>query len=807
MKPNSEPLTLAPEPQRLAEALPDLTSTQHLPGLDGLVDVFRDRWGIPHVRAGSTADLFFAQGFVTAQDRLWHMDADRHQALGRWAEWIGPPGVAKDCLLRAAGMGRTAKLDYEVASPEARAMVDSYTAGVNAFIDSTKALPIEYRLLGETPERWEGWHCLAVYKIRNSLLGTFEPKLLRTRLAATIGPEATARMVRGYPQGHLLTVPPGGLYDGAALDGTQALRLSAAALQEVGGDPDLLIPGVGYDIDGGSNGWSVGGSRTASGEPMIGGDSHRGLDVPNVYYQVHLSCPDFTVIGHSVPGVPGALHFCHNEHVAWGMTHGMADTQDLYIERFRQGPGESGGREYAFGDEWLPATVAVERLHVRGADMVDLQVTRTHHGPVIAGDPAAGWGVSICDPGLIEGTPWVDAVLCAMQARSVAELHTAFSTWTDRINNYAVADTNGHFGYLHEGRIPVRAETNGWAAVPGWTGAHEWDRGMIPHDELPVSVDPDSGWAVTCNQRVTGAEYPYYVGLYMAPEHRARRVMDRLLDLPPGSAGIDDMAGIHADCRSLPASALVARLLAALQTETLSGPLQVAADALRTWDGSMDHRAAAPAIYQVTRRSLIRRLVEHAFGEAVELVWANVPGADTMVRQVTQELDLAMVGQARGDDVLPPDQTWESLLRDAFAAGIAELSRQLGGDPLTWRWGMLHRTRPQHPLGETFPEWAELLHPPGFAVHGDADTPLAGSFTLSSFTVTGLSVNRYLFDPADWHTARWIVPGGASGHPGSPHYADQAPLHANVEYIPALWDFARIEAEAESVQRLQPGTA
>ncbi len=366
-------MNLSPDPETLRQSLPDVTSTQRLSGLATGVDVFRDPWGIPHIRADSAADLFYAQGFVTAQDRLWHMDADRHQALGRWAEWVGPSGVGKDCLLRAAGMGHTAKLDYEVSSAAARAMIDAYTAGVNAFIESASVVAIEYRLLDEQPEPWESWHCLAVYKIRNSLLGTFEPKLLRTRLAATIGPEATANMVRGYPQGHLVTVPPGNLYDGDDLDGTEALRLSAAALAEAGGDPDLLIPGVGYDVDGGSNGWSVGGTRTASGGPMIGGDSHRALDVPNVYYQIHLSCPEFTVIGHSVPGVPGAMHFCHNEHVAWGMTYGMADTQDLYIERFREAA--AGTRQYLHRDLWLAAVVRDEHLQVRGADSIDLQIT------------------------------------------------------------------------------------------------------------------------------------------------------------------------------------------------------------------------------------------------------------------------------------------------------------------------------------------------------------------------------------------------------------------------------------------------
>ena len=797
-------MSLSPDPTLLRQSLPDVASTQRLTGLQNPVDIFRDNWGIPHIRAGSAVDLFFAQGFATAQDRLWHMDADRHKALGRWAEWVGVPGVASDCLLRAAGMGRTAKWDYEVSSDAACEMIDAYTAGVNAFITTTTSLPIEYRLLDESPEPWENWHCLAVYKMRNSLLGTFEPKLLRTRLAATIGPEATARLVRGYPRGHLLTVPPGELYEGDALDGTAALQRSADALSEAGGDPELLLPGVGYDMDGGSNGWSVGGARTASGQPLIGGDSHRGLDVPNVYYQVHLNCPDFNVIGHSVPGVPGALHFCHNEHVAWGMTHGMADTQDLYIERFRDRADAIGTREYLYCDQWRAAVVHDEQLQVRGSDPVDLQVTITHHGPAIAGDPAAGWGVTICDPGLIEGTPWADSVLAAMQADSVEQLHSAFAEWTDRINNYAVADSSGHFGYLHEGRIPVRGEANGWAALPGWTGEFEWDEGTIPHSELPTSIDPATGWTVTCNQRVTGADYPYYVGLYMAPEYRARRLMDRLLELEPGTATIDDMAALHAERLSLPALTLVSRLLTALDNEALAEPLATAASTLRDWDGRMDREATAPAIYQMTRRSLSRRLLQHTFGDAVELVWSNTPGADTMARQVAQEMNLAMAGDPQGDAILPPGETWETLLIQAFTAGVAELAAQLGDDPNAWTWGRLHRTRPRHPLAEPFPDWEQLLNPPGYAVHGDADTPLAGSFTIGSFTVTGLSVNRYLFDPTDWNTARWIVPGGASGHPGSPHYADQASLHADVGYIPALWDFSRIEREAETVQRLEP---
>ncbi len=281
----------------LQAALPDLESTQYCAGLEKTVTIHRDPWGIPHIQAESEADLFFAQGFATAQDRLWQMDFDRHQALGRWAEWAGPAGLGRDRLLRAAGMGRTAKLDYEASSPQARAMFDAYAAGVNAFLATTTALPVEYQLLGQQPEPWESWHCLAVYKMRNSLLGTFESKLWRTRLAQAVGPEQSghsivaanlARLIKGYPQGHLLTVPPGTEYQGEPLDGLAALC---------------------RETDPGSNAWSIAGAYTDSGLPLVAGDSHRALDTPSVYYQVHLACPDFAVSGYSVPGSPAPCTF------------------------------------------------------------------------------------------------------------------------------------------------------------------------------------------------------------------------------------------------------------------------------------------------------------------------------------------------------------------------------------------------------------------------------------------------------------------------------------------------------------------
>ena len=273
----------------LQAALPDLTSTIHAPGLVEAVEVVRDGWGIPHIRAACTHDAFFAQGFATAQDRLWHMDYDRHRALGRWAEFAGESGLAEDRLMRRFDVERAAKADLDASSDAARAMLTAYAAGVNAFLATTRTLPIEYRLLGAEPEAWQPWHCLAVYKVRNMLMGTFEAKFSRVRMALAIGAERAAPLFRGYPDDSLVSVPPGASYGG---DELQCLDALAASLSELGWMDETA---------GGSNAWVIGGARTATGLPLVAGDSHRALDTPNVYYQTHITCPEFRCSGYALP--------------------------------------------------------------------------------------------------------------------------------------------------------------------------------------------------------------------------------------------------------------------------------------------------------------------------------------------------------------------------------------------------------------------------------------------------------------------------------------------------------------------------
>ena len=772
----------------LAACLPDLASTIRTPGLDAPVEILRDGWGIPHIRAATVHDAFFAQGFATAQDRLWHMDYDRHRALGRWSELVGASGLAEDRIMRTFGVERAAKADLAVSSADARAMLEAYAAGINAFIATTAALPIEYRLVEARPEPWAAWHCLAVYKVRNMLMGTFEMKLWRARLALALGPEKAAPLFRGYPDDALVSVPPGETFGGLELDGLDDL---AAAVAEI----NWLDEG-----DSGSNAWVISGERTASGLPLVAGDSHRALDTPNVYYQTHLSCPAFRCTGYALPGVPGLPHFSHNEYVAWGMTHGFGDYQDLYIERFRT---TDGRLEYAYRDEWLAAETTNEGLAVRGGATESLAVVRTRHGPIIAGDPHRGRGLAFSHTGTNDGTAWPNTLYELLVAKNADQAENALREWTEPVNNFVYADVHGAFGYRYRGRIPVRAMANAWAPVPGWTGEHEW-QGRIPFEEMPHARNPEAGFVVTCNNAPTTADYPHYINTFFAPDWRARRITARIAEIPKGTAAPADVAAIHADRLSIPAGILRERVRTLRPTDADAAK---ACDMLLAWDGAMHRSSSAAAIYSATRTRLFTDVVNAALGPMAQHALAPSGRIGRGAGGHAGTLFAAAIrALADPDHPGPGDgRTWPELIESALQHAMAELRSQLGADAQSWTWGAVHGTRPRHPLSRAFPDCAALLDPPRVATHGDGDTPLAGAYSIADrFTATVMSVNRYIHDPSDWSNSRWIVPLGASGHPGSPHYADQTRRWADVETIPQLWEWTEIENAAETRQTLAP---
>ena len=775
----------------LRAAILPLDGEISLSGLHAAVQVWRDEWGIPHIRATDEHDAWFAQGFVTAQDRLWAMEYDRRRAVGRWAEAVGPSAVGQDMQIRRHRLEDAARADCAAAGARSRAMLESYADGVNAFIESDAPLPVEYGITGIAPEPWEPWHSLAIYKVRHVFMGVFESKAWRARLVLELGPERAAQLFPSYPPGQPVIIPTGAAYSGSADVGYQQLLDGAANLNVIG------------EMDSGSNSWVISGERTATGKPILAGDSHRGLDVPSVYYQNHLACDRFDVVGNSFAGVPGFPHFGHNRWVAWCVTHTSADYQDLYIERFN----DADASLYQRQGDWYNADVRDEVIRVRDGDDVHLRTWATHHGPVVGGDPLSGYGLALrytATPIFYknQGDPWTNILPAMLEAGSVTELADAMEGWVDPVNNFVMADVHGNIGYQCRGEIPRRPDdAPAPLPVPGWDGNHEW-QGSIPFADLPRNINPPEGYIVTANNRPVLEDYPYYISMDFAPGYRAMRVADRILNMPNPSAS--EMGRIHSERVSLPARAYVA----ALQSCPPPADPAVAAalDRLQSWSGSMDRDAIEPTIYSAMRDVLQWRLLKHNIGEDLAaLAWHPVDrGRGGFVNRFRILMNDAITD---GDtSLLPSGENWPAALTAALGEAIHILTQRLGADMGTWRWDRVHRARPQHPVAMATPSLGALLNPPEILTGGDGDTPWAGSYSPADFaTVGGLSVFRYAYDLGDWERSLWAVPLGASGHPGSEHYADQSAIWGPVRMVPMQYDWESIKSTAPTTQTLMPG--
>jgi penicillin amidase len=344
----------------------------------------------------------------------------------------------------------------------------------------------------------------------------------------------------------------------------------------------------------------------------------------------------------------------------------------------------------------------------------------------------------------------------------------------------------------------MRSMANAWLPVPGWTGAHEW-QGTIPFEDLARMRNPDTGFIVTANNRVAGTDFPYYIALNFVPEYRARRIHEHLAALV--GATPDHMRAVHADRISLPGQVLT-KLISDL--ESPNGACLEAKEILGSWDGAMEKDAVAPTIYSAFRIKLLRKIISHLLGPLTgEMFVATGRGAPRHLNDLASWL--ATMSKENDRTFLPPGTDWKTIAGEALVEGVDYLKQRLGGDMSAWQWGKVHHTQPKHPLSDVYPEVADLLDPRSVPMGGDGDTPQAAGYSPGNpFTVTLSSVVRYVFDLSDWDRSGWAVPLGVSGHPGSSHYTDQVAVWSDVNLIPMLYGWDRIQSEAESIQRVEP---
>ncbi|WP_030511930.1 penicillin acylase family protein [Microbispora rosea] len=729
--------------------------------------LYRDAWGIPHLRAGDPYELAFAQGRVTALDRAWQIEVERRRATGTSAAVLGPDAVAWDRFARQARLADTAERCLHALDDDTARWVSAYVDGVNAGLpQGVRAGGLSAGGLsagglsagglsagGLAPGRWEPWTPMAIWLSHHILFAHFPAKLWREAVAERLGPDAVALF---------------------AADG----------------------PGTG-----GSNGWLVPGDRTATGAALIAGDPHRFIEDPGFYQQIRLACPEFDVVGLAVPGVPGIAHFGHAGSVAWAITNAMADYQDLYRERLRRG---DGGVEALGPDGWRPCTAHVEVVEVAGEAPVEIEVVETARGPVVMADARVAWetghgrvweAMSLRYPPRVRRDLGFAALPALLRATTVADVDRALDRWAEPVNVVFAADSAG--GLLHRvaGVVPARHPDNALRAVPAWEPGHEWRDRQAPMPRRTVR-----GITVMANERGIAAP----LGVEFAPPHRADRIR-RLLDgTPRWSAG--DMAAVHTDTL-LPGAGPLLDLLDGL--DGLSPEAVRLRGRLSAWDRRMDAGSTGAAAYAVVRAEVVRRLAAHP-------ALASLAGLDAGAPEVFRPW-LALTPRVA--------YALESLLTTGALPGLdraalAELARAAledvaaTGEPAGVRWGDLHRLAPWRALPSPAVSSPAIPSPvdnagsvdgPG-SVDGvapmEAGLPGDHDCVLSTSSVPGVTHHcargpaaRYVWDLARRDGSLWIVPFGASGVPGDPHWRDQHPLWLRGALVPVITDWDLLTEE------------
>jgi penicillin amidase len=740
-------------------------------GVGSVAEIWRDQWGIPHIRAATDHDAFAALGYAHAEDRLWQMDMMRRKAVGRWAEWGGPDGIASDRLARTMGCERAAKRDYHAIGAEARAMLDSYAVGVNGFIVKG-SWPLEYELLAATPEAWEPWHSIAVMRQIGFLMGSVWMKMLRAAAVPVVGAESAGklRFDEGSPERVCMQ------WD----TGTFRAEMSAEVLR--GAITDMLCVGAPDLSGGGSNSWAVSGRLTDTGRPILMGDPHRELDVPAMYSQAHIAGATFDAIGLTVPGVPGFPHVCHNAHVAWCVTVAFMDLHDLYTEQFRD-----HGREVQTPNGWVATRRRIETISVRNGIDVDINIVETGNGPVIAGDLSANRAVALRSAQLDAADLSFDCLQRMMKATDAESLREATRGWGLIDHNIVAADVLGNIAHWVRATVPDRSRTNGWFPVPGWVGEHAW-RGMVPFEAMPSSINPASGRIVTANNRVVADQGWPYLSTDCQPPYRAERIAARLDEHERFT--IKNMEPIFADVFSIPA-ALLRERLATLEADGAIGDLR---DRLVAWDCQMSANSTAAAEYSRLRLHLTQVVTELSGLAAVSPPYDALLSRQTLVSNIW----FVVPGLLRRDDpCLLGGQTWSAAIREALQRTVSENISKA-------EWAEIHTPQPCHPLSSSYPSAAAQLNPICAPIGGDGDTVMAsGCYAGQGLRAAYSSLARYAFDVGEWQNCRWIVYQGASGRHDNPHRSDQNSTWASVEMIPMLFEWGEI-VDSCSVLRLAP---
>ena len=753
-------------------SLPKYRGTLALAGLRQPVRVRWDSFAIPHVTASDEADLFFSQGFLHAQERLWQMELSRRFLNGGTAEIFGDfplpwkelsfqfqhrTTTDLDYFMRLLGIGASADAALSLLSDELRARLNAYCKGVNRYIDQCgKKLPWEFRLLRHRPGAWRPQDTLTIGKGFALLLST----ALYTRLNFL----AIAEQLKGQPE-KLRAIFPGypestSVIARAAWEQTEALwRFSSGILAASGFHP----------AGNGSNSWTIAPTRSKTGGALLCNDPHLRMTLPSIWYLMHLRSEDgsdrnahYEAWGATIPGCP-LVQIGHNRSIAWGITAAVCDDVEIYRDKLHRLEPE----RYRVGYDWQRIETRSELIGIRRSKPLEKLIRRTRHGPVISDFS----GVKASDE--ILSLRWT-AHDASEEMRGLYGINRA-QDWGEFLEslrhhgapslNFIYADRAGNIGYTLAGKIPVRADVPDLLPVPGWEKKNDW-RGYIPFEELPRIYNPPEGAIASANNRITDSAYPYYLSHFFEPPHRFRRIGELLSARERHS--IEDLAAMHLDDVSLHAKELVVLLASDLAQLSDDNPaVKAAAGYLLSWDGRCGVMSVAAAIFHVFHHRLLFNLLapdlgKELFSAYVEILNQCIVPTDRILADAKSKW---FAHRSRAE-----------LVALALREACAEIEEGLGPDMSEWRWGKIHTLHMNHSLGRV-PVLGNLLGIGPLAAAGDGMTVNIGFYRHSNpYAQTVGASMRFIIDMNREPGSEFILPSGQSGHPWSVHYSDQTPL-------------------------------
>jgi penicillin amidase len=768
--------------------LPQLDGRVYLSSLRRPVSIGRDEWGIPHIQATDRHDLFVAQGFVHAQDRLWQLELNRRAARGELSELFGLRTLNLDRLSRTLGFGRLAAHTWELMDDRVRGDLEAYAVGVNALLESRPRLPVEFSLIRHRPEPWQPLDSLAyahlqMWALTHGAMG----ELVQAQLVEKFGAVMAGQLGIAYPDENPLTLPEGIEFNRLADAGGSDL-----SMQQFLGKGSL--DGAGR----GSNGWVIAANRSVTGHAILCNDMHLPVGTPSLWYYIHLRSDDgFHVAGFSQPGLPYVL-VGHNDAIAWGATLSYVDCEDLFIEELH--PNDPS--RYRYKGKWRKGQVLKERIAVRGRPEHTETVVLTHHGPIVDKVIPTNGLVMALSSTALKSDAGFDGFALLNKAGSWEEFVAAVSRIEAPSLNLLYADIHDNIGYYVSGSAPVRANGDGTVPVPGWTGTHEWI-GKIPFEEMPHALNPSQGYIVSANNRIVGPNYPHFLGRVWRDGYRARRIEQ--LIAASEKISIEECMRFQMDVYCIPGRKLVDLLG---ETRPLSQEAGLTLRLLRQWDGWLVPESVGGAVYEILLATFAQAILS--------------PHLDSRLRHKLLGLGpnplLAPVNEFQGywpatlvRLLEQPESDWlpdkPGLIERCLNETARRLRSHLGTDVHRWQWGRLHQVSFGHALGIQ-PPLDDIFDQGPFTIGGDGSTVAQTAIRPDlPYGNNSISISsRQIVDLGELNNSLAMHTPGQSGHLGSAHYGDLILPWLNGGYFQMTWEAESVATRCRRRLVLMPAT-